>query len=76
MTAIIINLICLATGFTICSVLSWSVYRRHKQAWQKEYRRLMGGIIEIKRRNTNSTSYSRQEISAFIVRLSNGATIK
>ena len=44
MTTIIINILCLVTGFTICSVISWSVHRRHKHAWQKEYRRLMGGI--------------------------------
>lgn len=50
MTEILIIIVSFSLGAMIATSMSISVHRRHKNAWQDEYRRLMGGIRDARRK--------------------------
>jgi hypothetical protein len=43
-----ITIISFIAGFLLATVLFWYINHKQRQAWQSEYRRLMGGIKKAK----------------------------
>lgn len=44
MEAILVNIFWFFLGVLLATLFAWQIHRRQQQAWQSEYRRLMGGI--------------------------------